>query len=289
MDNLIYFAIIWGGSFLAYSLILREVPIFTMVANRVLWASLILWVIIFALKVPLPNLKEWGTLFVMGILNNVIPFSMIAWEQTHIESGLASILNGKTAIFTFVLAAMLFNDERLSRKKGLGVAISFIGVCVVIGLDAMHDFNIRSLAQLSLIMACMSYATAAVWARANIKDIHPIMAATGMLSSASIIMVPLALFVDGAPNYSLSVTTLCAMAFLSFPATAIVYLLYYRELRQAGSANLSLVTLLVPPMAVIWGALVLGERLHSSAYIGFVLIALGMTIIDGRLLKREKR
>ena len=86
-----------------------------MVANRVLWASLILWVIIFALKVPLPNLKEWGSLFVMGILNNVIPFSMIAWGQTHIESGLASILNCKTAIFTFVLAAMLFNDARLSR------------------------------------------------------------------------------------------------------------------------------------------------------------------------------
>ena len=88
----------------------------------------------------------------------------------------------------------------------------------------MRDFNIRSLAQLSLIIACMSYATAAVWARANIKDIHSIIAATGMLSSASIIMVPLALFVDGAPNYSLSVTTLGAMAFLSFPATAIAYL-----------------------------------------------------------------
>ena len=225
----------------------------------------------------------------MGILNNVIPFSMIAWGQTHIESGLASILNGTTAIFTFVLAAVLFNDERLSRKKGLGVAIAFIGVCIVIGLEAMRNFNIRSLAQLSLIIACISYASAAVWARANIKGIHPIMAATGMLSSASIIMVPLALFIDGSPNYNFSSTTLGAMAFLSFPATAIAYLLYYRGLRQAGSANLSLVTLLVPPMAVIWGALVLGERLHSSAYIGFVLIALGMVIIDGRLLKREKR
>jgi len=282
-------AIIWGGSFLAYSLILREVPIFTMVANRVLWASLILWVIIFALRIPLPKLKQCGPLFVMGILNNVIPFSMIAWGQTHIESGLASILNGTTAIFTFVLAAVLFNDERLSRKKGLGVAIAFIGVCIVIGLEAMRNFNIRSLAQLSLIIACISYASAAVWARANIKGIHPIMAATGMLSSASIIMVPLALFIDGSPNYNFSSTTLGAMAFLSFPATAIAYLLYYQGLRQAGSANLSLVTLLVPPMAVIWGALVLSERLHSSAYIGFVLIALGMVIIDGRLLKREKR
>ena len=252
-------------------------------------ASLILWIILFALRIPLPNLKQCGPLFVMGILNNVIPFSMIAWGQTHIESGLTSILNGTTAIFNFVLAAVLFNDERLSRKKGLGVAIAFIGVCIVIGLEAMHNFNIRSLAQLSLIIACISYASAAVWARANIKGIHPIMAATGMLSSASIIMVPLALCIDGSPNYNLSSTTLGAMAFLSFPATAIAYLLYYRGLRQAGSANLSLVTLLVPPMAVIWGALVLGERLHSSAFIGFVLIALGMVIIDGRLLKREKR
>jgi drug/metabolite transporter (DMT)-like permease len=282
-------AIIWGGSFLAFALILREVPVFSLVANRVLWGCLTLWVVVIFMRIPLPNLRQWSILFVMGLLNNAVPFSMIAWGQTHIESGLASILNGTTAIFTFVFASMVFSDERLTPRKGLGVAIAFLGVCVIIGLDALRSFDVRSMAQLSLLGACLSYAVAAVWARAKIKGIHPIMAATGMLTGSSIIMVPLALYVDGPLTYNLLPVTLVSMAFLSVPATAIAYLLYYRGLRQAGSANLSLVTLLVPPMAVLWGALILGERLPSSAYAGFALIAIGMIIIDGRLGKRESR
>lgn len=282
-------ALIWGGSFLAFALILREVPVFSLVANRVMWGCLVLWIVVLVMRIPRPNLRQWSILFVMGGLNNAIPFSLIAWGQTHIESGLASILNGTTAIFTFLLAALFFADERLTPRKSVGVAFAFVGVCVIIGLDALRSFDLRSLAQMSLLGACLSYALAAVWGRAKIKGLHPIMAATGMLTAATTIMVPLALLVDGRFRYDLSVTTLGAMAFLSVPATALAYLLYYRGLRQAGSANLSLVTLLVPPMAVIWGALVLDERLASSAYAGFGLIALGMIIIDGRLLNRKSR
>jgi len=115
------------------------------------------------------------------------------------------------------------------------------------------------------------------------------MAATGMLSSASIIMVPLAFIIDGVPDYDLEKTTIISMIFLSVPATAIAYLLYYRALNLAGSANLSLVTLLVPPMAILWGSLFLGEKLMPSAYLGFSLITLGMCFIDGRLFNRKKR
>ena len=258
--SLLSLATIWGGSFLAYSLILREVPVFTLVANRVLWASLTLWVVVLLLKLPLPSLRQCYVLFVMGFLNNAIPFSLIAWGQTHIESGLASILNGTTAIITFALASMFFKDERLTSLKSIG-----------------------------LILACFSYASAAIWARSNLKGVNPITAATGMLTSASIIMVPLALMIDGKPSYNLHITTISSMIFLSLPATAFAYLLYYRSLNLAGSANLSLVTLLVPPLAVLWGSIVLDERLLPSAYLGFVFIALGMFFIDGRILKRKKR
>ncbi len=85
--SLLSLATIWGGSFLAYSLILREVPVFTLVANRVLWASLTLWIVVLLMKLPLPSLRQCYILFVMGFLNNAIPFSLIAWGQTHIESG----------------------------------------------------------------------------------------------------------------------------------------------------------------------------------------------------------
>ena len=287
--SLLSLATIWGGSFLAYSLILREVPVFTLVANRVLLASLALWIVVLLLKLPLPNLRHCYVLFIMGFLNNAVPFTLIACGQTHIESGLASILNGTTAIITFALASMFFKDERLTSLKSVGLILAFIGVCIIIGLDALSNFNLRSLAQLSLILACFSYASAAIWARSKLKDVNPITAATGMLTSASIIMVPLALMIDGRPNYELQITTISSMVFLSLPATALAYLLYYRSLNLAGSANLSLVTLLVPPMAVLWGSIVLDERLLPNAYLGFALIALGMCFIDGRIFKRKKR
>ena len=282
-------ATLWGGSFLAFALILREVPVLTIVAHRVLWAALFLWGLVLFMGIQRPNLRQWGTLLVMGFLNNVIPFSLIIWGQTQIDSGLASILNGTTAIFTFVLAALFFADERLTRRKSLGVLVAFLGVCVIIGIDALQNFNIQSLAQMAVIGACLSYAFAAVWGRAKIKGLHPIMAATGMLTGACTIIIPMALWVDGAPETSLNLITLASIAFLAIPSTAIAYLLYYRTLRLAGSANLSLVTLLVPPMAVFWGWLVLGERLAPSAYAGFALIALGMMVIDGRLISRKRR
>lgn len=287
--TLLSLATIWGGSFLAYSFILREVPVFTLVANRVLWASIALWAVVFLLKMNLPNFRQCYILFVMGILNNAIPFSLIAWGQTHIESGLASILNGTTAIITFALASLFFKDERLTSQKSIGLILAFIGVCIIIGFDALSNFNLRSLAQLSLILACFSYAAAAIWARSKLKGLNPIMAATGMLTSASIIMVPLALVIDGKPNYDLHMVTIASMVFLALPATAFAYLLYYRSLNSAGSANLSLVTLLVPPMAILWGFLFLGEKLIPSAYLGFFFISLGMCFIDSRLFNRKKR
>ena len=286
---LLSLAIIWGGSFLAYALILREVPVFTLVANRVFWACLTLWFIVAFLRIPIPNLKQCGVLFIMGILNNVIPFSLIAWGQTVIESGLASILNGTTAIITFALASLIFKDERLSYNKGIGLFLAFIGVCIVIGFDTLANFNLRSLAQLALICACFSYAAAAIWARSKLKGVNPIMAATGMLTSASLIMIPLAILVDGPPNFRLETITILSMIFLSLPATAIAYLLYYKALNLAGSANLSLVTLLVPPMAVIWGAIFLEEKLMPTAYLGFLFITIGMCFIDGRLFNSKKR
>ncbi|MDB4184735.1 DMT family transporter, partial [Amylibacter sp.] len=218
-----------------------------------------------------------------------IPFSLIAWGQTIIESGLASILNGTTAIITFALASLIFKDERLSYNKCIGLFLAFIGVCIVIGFDILTNFNLRSLSQLALILACFSYAAAAIWARSKLKGVNPIMAATGMLTSASLIMIPLAILVDGPPNFRLETITILSMIFLSLPATAIAYLLYYKALNLAGSANLSLVTLLVPPMAVIWGAIFLEEKLMSTAYLGFLFITIGMCFIDGRLFNSKKR
>lgn len=284
---LISLAFIWGASFLSFAIGLRELPVFTLVAHRVFWGGLVLWGVVLVLNIPLPSsLKVWVALFFMGFLNNAIPFSLIAWGQTHIESGLASIINASTAIFGILIAATVFADERLTKRKLIGVAISFTGVCITIGYDALQSFDIRSLAQIALVSASLAYGLAASWGRHSLQGLHPIMAATGMLTGASLIMVPLALFIDGAPNFDLLPITYGAVFFLAIPATSVAYLLYYRTLNLAGSGNLSLVTLLVPPIAVFWGAMVLNENLPASAYLGFATIALGMVFIDGRVFKR---
>ncbi len=285
--TLLSLAMIWGVSFLCFALGLRELNVYTLVAHRVFWGGLILWGVVFALNIPKPKtLKIWGSLLVMGILNNALPFSLIAWGQIHVESGLASIINGSTALFAILIAAFLFKDERLTPNKLAGLIVACAGVCITIGWQALLNFDIRSLAQLALLGAGFFYGCASAWARITLKELHPIMSATGMLTGASLVMVPLAYYIDGTPSFDLMPITFAAMAFLAIAATSLAYLLYYHALNLAGSGNLSLVTLLVPPFAVFWGAVVLNESLPSSAYIGFAVIALGMLIIDGRVFKR---
>lgn len=285
--TLLSLAMIWGVSFLCFALGLRELNVYTLVAHRVFWGGLILWGVVFALNIPKPkSLRTWGALLIMGILNNAIPFSLIAWGQTHVESGLASIINGSTALFAILIAAFFFKDERLTSNKLTGLVVACLGVCITIGWQALLNFDIRSVAQLALLGAGFFYGCASSWARATLKGLHPIMSATGMLTGAALVMVPLAYIIDGTPSFDLLPITFAAMAFLAIFATSLAYLLYYHALNLAGSGNLSLVTLLVPPFAVFWGAVVLNENLPSSAYIGFAVIALGMLIIDGRVFKR---
>ncbi|MCF2871970.1 DMT family transporter [Octadecabacter sp. G9-8] len=285
--ELFILGLIWGGSFLAIRLALNEVPFVTSVAHRVFWAALILWGYVILRGLPIPrDPKIWGALFVMGLLNNVIPFSLMAWGQLHIPTGLTSVFNAGTAIFGVVIAALILADERLTLRKTIGSAIGFFGVATAIGLDAVRNFDITSLAQLAVIGGTISYAFAGVWARINLANLTPQVAAAGMLTGSSIIMVPAAFVIDGAPSFDLSPTAYLAIGYYVVFATAGAYLLYYRILAAAGSANTMIVTLLIPPVSIVLGALVLNESLSSNVYVGLALLALGLAILDGRLFRR---
>jgi len=166
--ELILLGTIWGASFLAIKLALGEVPVFTLVAHRVVWAALILWAYVWWRALPVPrSARVWGVFLVMGLLNNVIPFTLMAWGQQFIETGLTSIFNAATAVFGVLVAAMVFADERLTGQRLAGVLIAFAGVSIAIGLDALVQFDIRSLAQLAVLAGTLSYAIAAAWARAH--------------------------------------------------------------------------------------------------------------------------
>jgi len=286
--ELFLLGLIWGGGFLAIRLTLNEVPFVTSVAHRVFWAAIILWAYVILRGLPIPrDPRVWGALFIMGLLNNVIPFSLMAWGQLYIPTGLTSVFNAGTAIFGVVIAALVLADEQLTTRKAIGSFLGFAGVATAIGLDSLRNFDITSVAQLAVIGGTISYACAAVWARLNLNGLTPQVAAAGMLAGSSLVMVPAAFLIDGTPNFALTATTLGAIAYYVIFATAGAYLLYYRILAAAGSANTMIVTLLIPPVSILLGAFVLGETLSPNVYLGLILLALGLIILDGRLIAKR--
>lgn len=281
---LLALACIWGGSFPANRQALEGVEVLSVVAFRVLGGMAVLWLYVLAKGLAVPRQpKIWGAFLVMGLLNIVIPFSLIVWGQKHVDSGLASILNASTAIFGIVVAALVFRDEKLTLRRGIGVALGFGGVVVTIGPDALTALDLTSVAQLAVLAASVSYACASSFGRAMFRGVPPQVTALGMLTCAALVMAPVALVVEGWPTFAYSAPTWAALAYLSLVSAALAYLLYFRVMAAAGAGNLTLVTLLIVPVAVGLGALWFGETLPPQAYAGFALLALGLWVIDGRV------
>ncbi|MGR3511786.1 MAG: DMT family transporter [Paracoccaceae bacterium] len=279
-------ALLWGGSFLAIRTALDEIPFLASVTHRVLWAALVLWAIVLIRRMALPTSpKLWGAFLIMGLLNNVLPFSLMAWGQLHIETGLTAILNAATAIWGVLVAALIFPDERLTLQRLTGVLIGFLGVATAIGLAALTALDLRSLAQIAVIAGTVSYAFAGSWARAQLKNVPPLISAAGMLTGSTLIMLPVTFTIEGTLSLDLTARTWGAIAYYAIAATALAYLLYYRILAAAGAGNLLLVTLMIPPVAILLGAWARAEALSPNAYLGFALLALGLLILDGRILR----
>ncbi len=286
--ELLLLGLIWGGSFLSIRIALNEVPVVTAVWHRVFWAALALWAVIWWRGLPLPrNPMIWFAFLVMGLLNNVIPFGLMTWGQLYIETGLTSILNASTAVFGVIVAALVFVDERLTLRRALGVALGFGGVVVVIGPQALLQFDPRSAAQLAVLGGALSYSLASAWARRHLSTLPPQLAAAGMLTGSTLVMFPAMIWIDGMPRLDLAITTWGAIGYFAFIATAAAYLLYYRVLAMAGSGNLMLVTLVIPPVAIVLGAVVLNEALGPRAYAGFALLALGLLVLNGPRAPRD--
>lgn len=287
---LLLLSVLWGGSFFFVGVAVTALPPLSIVLLRVAMAACVLWGVVIFLKVPLPGSRSaWLALLLMGLLNNVIPFSLIVWGQTHIESGLASILNATTPLFGVVLAGLLLSDERLTPLKVVGVLTGFIGTVWMIGPSALQGLGGDTLAQLAIMGAALSYGFASVFGRRFKRmQVEPVMAATGQVTLSSVILLPVVLLVDqpwtlampGMPVWF----SLAAMAVFS---TALAFILYFKVLASAGASNLLLVTFLIPVSAVLLGYFFLHERLDTQHFIGMGLIGLGLSAIDGRLWGRH--
>ncbi|MBW6505707.1 MAG: DMT family transporter [Rhodobacteraceae bacterium] len=274
-------ALIWGTSFLSNRAALGGAGVLTVVGLRVVGGAVVLWLWVLARRLPVPRDPRYVLRFlIMGALNNAIPFSLIVWGQQHIESGLASILNASTAVFAVVIAAAVFADERLTLNKALGVAIGFAGVVIAIGPAALMGFTLTSAGQLAVVGASISYGFAGAYARRAIRGLSPEVAAAGMLTGGTVWMLPAMLLIDGVPSFDWAASVWAGIAWLAFGCSALAYLIYYRILALAGAGNLSLVTLLIPPVAILAGAWVYGERLGWNALAGFGMLAVGLMALN---------
>jgi drug/metabolite transporter (DMT)-like permease len=279
-------ALIWGASFLSNKAALAQVGVLTTVAFRVLGAAILLWLYVLSRRLPVPrNPRKLLGFALMGVTNNAIPFSLIVWGQQHIPSGLAAILNATTAVFGVLVAAAVFRDERLTARKSLGVAVGFAGVATAIGIANLSALDPTSLGQIAVLGATLSYAVSGAIGKHLLAGVRPEVSAAGMVTASSLIMVPAALLAEGWPTFTYSPATWAALAYLAAVASALAYVVFYAILRIAGAGNLGLVTLMVAPVAILLGAITYGEALTPNEYAGFAILALGLLILDGRLVR----
>lgn len=289
---LVLLSVIWGGSFLFIGVAVKELPPLTIVASRVLIGAVALRIVLVALRIPLPRERRvWIAFFGMGILNNVIPFLLIVWAQSHIASGLASILNATTPLFTVIVAHFLTSDERMTGQRLLGVVVGFLGVAVMIGSAAFAAWDVSVPAQIAILGAAMSYAIGSVYGRRfKTMGLPPLVTAVGPVTASSILLLPLALLIDRPWTMPVpSAGALVSLAALALVSTAFAYVLFFRLLARAGATNVSLVTFLIPISAILFGIVLLGEQLEPRHFTGMVLIGVGLMLIDGRLAAGLRR
>jgi len=285
---LIVLSILWGGSFFFNKLTVAEWPPFAVVQVRVGLAALALLLVVRIAGQSMAVGRElWLAFFGMGILNNLIPFSLFLWGQQQIASGLASILNATTPIFA-VLVMHCFGNEKATGLKLGGVLAGLVGVAILMGPDAISGLGSNLAAQLACILAAVSYAFSGLIGR-RFRGVSPLVAATGQLSASTLMMLPIVFVMH--PPWTLPVPSqqaTLALVGLALISTALAYLLFFRIMRTAGPSNVMLVTFLIPVSAILLGSGLLGEALLPRHFAGMAAIFVGLALIDGRIMRMAR-
>lgn len=285
-------SVLWGGSFFFMEVAVRELPTFTFVVLRVGLAAAVLLTLARLMGLALPRSRTiWAAFFCMGLLNNVVPFCLIAWGETRIAGGLASILNATTPLFAVVAAHALTDDEKMSVGKAAGVAVGFVGVAVMIGPTLFDSIGGHVWAQVAVLGAALSYSLAGIFGkRFKRLGMPPMLTAAGQVTASTVMLLPVALLVDRPWTLDMpGIRVWGAVLGIALLSTALAYVVYFRALAAMGATNVMLVTFLIPVSAILlsWG--ILGERLAARDFLGMALIVAGLAAIDGRLASGWRR
>ena len=281
---LVLLSAIWGGSFYFFAILIKELPVFTIVFLRVFLATLALWIVVFASGLKPPNSwNQWRNYFVMGTLNNVIPFSLIVWGESKVAPGLGAVLNATTPFFTVLVAHAFTTNERLSWNRLTGALVGLLGVAGLVGFDAIGKLGGDFWYQMMFVLASVLYAFSAIWAR-RFSNTPPLVNAASQTAASSVLLLPLMLIFDQPWTLAMpSALAIYSQLGLSLLCTAVAYILFFTIIKRAGSTNISLVTFLVPISAMILGATLLNEHITSNHIMGMLVIGLGLALIDGRI------
>lgn len=285
---LLALSLLWGGSFFFGKIAVSEWPPLAVVLSRVSLAAAVLYLVLRVRGLDMAvGRRMWLAFFVMGLLNNLIPFCLIFWGQTQLQSGVSAILNATTPVFGVIVAHLFGSNEKATPLKLAGVLAGLAGVGILMGPDALSGLGGALLPQLACLGAALSYGFAGLYGR-RFRDTPPLVTAAGQLSATTVMSLPLVLIFT--PPWSLpapSWTAAAALVGLALISTALAYVIFFQIMRRAGGNNAMLVTFLVPVSAIMLGVGLLGETLLPRHLAGMAAIFAGLALIDGRLFQRK--
>jgi drug/metabolite transporter (DMT)-like permease len=281
----------WGTSFLWIKIGVEELGPFTLVTHRLVFGVAVIWVLLWfqRSKIDIHRMKL-GKMALLGLMNTAIPFTLITWSETRIDSGLAGILNGTAPLFTIVLAHLFLHDEKIQLSKVIGLIIGFFGLITLLSKD-IGAVGLREnlWGQLATLMASIFYAGSSVFVRRSLKDQHPILISAITLTSALFIMAILTPFVESPFNMPRLTITWIAVAWLGIFGTALAYQLYFYLIQTWGPTRAILVTYVFPVVAVFLGVIFLGEDLNWRLVIGGSLIIGGIVAVNYQRKKEPQQ
>lgn len=256
------------------------IPPLTGVALRLLIAAIVLWIFVLTSRTKLSTLKDYiPRLFVQGCISCAIPYTLIAYGQTSVNSALAAILNSTTPLFVCLISLLWTQSEPLKSSRMVGVSAGLAGVVMIAGANSLAGLGKDAFGQAAIILATVSSAVAAIQGR-RFNDVPPELAAAGTLTCGALVLVPLCFVVDAPLHFTPSAGSIVALLVNAIFATALRSVIYFRLLRTIGSVGTASVSYLKPAIAVLIGFTLMGEALTWTAMLGLLAILVGVAVIN---------
>ncbi|MBR0716031.1 DMT family transporter [Bradyrhizobium liaoningense] len=281
---LVLLATLWGGSYTFIKLGVATIPPITLIAARTAIAGLLLLLVMRLRGVTMPtDLATWRRFAFQAVLNSVIPWTLIAWGERHVDAALATILNSAAPILTFLLTAIVTRHEATSPRKLFGVVAGMAGICLIVGVDAFHDVGRGFLAEAAIVAATICYACAAIFGR-SFRGLDPMAPAAGSLLAGAAVLIPASLAFEQPWTLSPSISSVLALLALAVFSTAVAFAIYFRLIQALGSVGTTAQAYLRVPIGVALSVALLGETLSKTAWIGLACVVLGVAAmtIPGR-------